>query len=185
MEAKQPPVMGLGDAGDAAGSWRPGGLFHSGWHKPDTSTYLSAQNRSPHRSTQATRKEGETVLEARGRDGSSSLCQPHTEPVLSRPPRTSQSPLLLPSDLPPPPQSLLPLPQYSVPSSSEITPSFLPLGSKAQRGASLAWRHLANPLPGPFPSTAPCFPCQHCLILKWESKPILFFHRERWFSPIK
>ena len=87
-----------------------GGLFHSGWHKPDTSTHLSAQSRSPHGSTQATRKEGETVLEASGRDGSSSLCQPHTGARPVPPSAHFSVPLLLPSDLPPPPQSLLPLP---------------------------------------------------------------------------
>lgn len=39
--------------------------------------------------------------------------------------------------------------QHPAPSSSEITPSFLPLGSEAQRGGSPAWRHTASPLPGP------------------------------------
>lgn len=86
-----------------------GGLFHSGWHKSYTSTHLSAQNRSLHSSTQATRKEGETVLEASGRNGSSSLCQPYTGARPVSPITYFSVPLLLPSDLLPPPQSLLPL----------------------------------------------------------------------------
>lgn len=157
-----------------------GGLFHSGWRKSYTSTHLSAQNKSPDSSTQATRKEGETVLEASGKEGSSSLCQPHTGARPVSPTTNFSVSLLLPSNLPPLPGHSYLSPQYSVPLSSKITPSFLPLGFKAQRGASLAWRHTASPLPGLSPSTSrPCFPPQHCLILKWESKPVFFFFPRR------
>lgn len=39
--------------------------------------------------------------------------------------------------------------QHSATLSPEIIPSLLPLGSKAQRSDSLAWRHTASLLPGP------------------------------------
>lgn len=134
-----------------------GGQFHSGWHKPDTST---CQLRTGPR-TAAPRppgRRGRQCWRPGGGMGPPASASPTLEPVLSRPPRTSQSPSFFPPTCRHLPSHSYLFPQYSVPSSSEITPSFLPLGSKAQRGASLAWRHLANPLPGPFPSTETLFP---------------------------
>lgn len=61
----------------------------------------------------------------------------------------SQPPFLLPSTCSHLPSNSDFCHQHSVSSSSEITPSLLPLGSKTQRGDSLAWAPTASPLPGP------------------------------------
>lgn len=192
-ETEQPP-LGVGVEGQGSGEAFGGlwGVFHCGWHKICTSRPVSPCQLSmgPNCSTQAGRKEPETS---------------GWRPVegVRRPFHLQGQPLELPMACFPVPLSFFPpicshLPthscfshQHSVPSSSKISLSFLLLGPKAQRDASLAWRCTTNLLQGLSPSILRSCSVPHCL--SWaaaasssgRSQTCLLFPppEGRWHSP--
>lgn len=125
---------------------------------------VSSKNRSHTAAPRPPGRRGRQCWRPKRRDGSSGLTlTPTLEPVLSRPPRTSQSPPSS-SDLPPPPQSSSPLPQYSVPSSSGKSSLLPPTGLQGPERCLTGLETLSQSCQDHFQAPRPCFPRQHCLI---------------------